>query len=87
MLSTKIRVSSFHRVNTFVQSRKCIVVKRNIQAKSFPIDLEYSSYIIGKGIIVFTFTYCTLNWLFYKRMHEDIEQMEKDKEDRKKPKS
>lgn len=54
-----------------------MVLKRNLTTKAFPIDLEFSSYIIGKGIIVFTLTYCTLNWYLYKRTREDMEKRDK----------
>ena len=44
------------------------------------IDWEFSSYIIGKGIILFTLYYCTTNWWYYRRSREDAE----NKKDKKK---
>lgn len=35
------------------------------------IDLEFSSYIVGKGVILFTLYYCTMNWWYYRRTGED----------------
>ena len=35
------------------------------------IDWEFSSYIVGKGVILFTLYYCTMNWWFYRRTRED----------------
>lgn len=32
---------------------------------------EHTSYIIGKGIILFTFFYTSLNWLHYKNIQKD----------------
>ena len=43
------------------------------------IDWEFSSYIIGKGIILFTLYYCTTNWWYYRRYREDMEKKDKDK--------
>ena len=37
------------------------------------IDWEFSSYIIGKGVILFTMYYCTMNWWLYRRTREDEE--------------
>lgn len=37
-----------------------------------------ASYLVGKGIILFTMFYCSLNWLHYKRMREDQEKDDKD---------
>lgn len=42
------------------------------------IDWEFSSYIVGKGIILFTLYYCTMNWWYYRRTAEDIEKKKKD---------
>jgi hypothetical protein len=82
MLSTKI-VKSYLPRSIVIPSRQLlrhpIVVKRNLTTKAFPIDLDFSSYIIGKGIIVFTLTYCSLNWYFYKRTREDIDDNNKKK--------
>ena len=36
-------------------------------------DPVTTSYFIGKGIILFTMFYCTMNWWYYKRMQEDDE--------------
>ena len=48
--------------------------------------LDASTYIVGKGIILFTMFYCSMNWWFYKRMREDIEKKNKkdENEDEKK---
>lgn len=52
--------------------------KRSISLKSIPIDWELQSRIIGEGITLFTFTYCTLNWLFYRRIRKQIEKNEEE---------
>lgn len=33
----------------------------------------YSSYLIGKGIILFTFFYTTMNWWIYRKQRKDSE--------------
>lgn len=35
--------------------------------------LVYSSYLIGKGIILFTLFYTTMNWWHYKKQRDDQE--------------
>lgn len=53
--------------------------KRNISLNSIPIDWELQSRIIGEGITLFTFTYCTLNWLLYRRIRKQLEKNEDEK--------
>jgi hypothetical protein len=35
-------------------------------------DPVTTSYFIGKGVILFTMFYCSMNWWYYKRMREDL---------------
>lgn len=44
-------------------------------------DPVTTSYFVGKGIILYTMFYCTMNWWFYKRTREDLENDENDKDD------
>lgn len=37
------------------------------------LDPVQTSYFVGKGITLFTMFYCTMNWWFYKRTREDLE--------------
>ncbi len=37
-----------------------------------------ASYFVGKGIILYTMFYCSLNWLFYKRLRESQEKRDDD---------
>jgi hypothetical protein len=46
-------------------------------------SLDTTTYFIGKGIILFTMFYCTLNWAHYKRLREDVERREKENKDNK----
>lgn len=65
-----------HLKNNIVPSRVVDRKPRLFQrpkAATITIDLIESSYFIGKGIILFTMFYCTMNWWFYKRTREDIE--------------
>lgn len=39
--------------------------------------LVYSSYLIGKGIILFTLFYTTMNWWHYKKQYDDQENKNK----------
>lgn len=53
--------------------------RKFIVPRASGIDWEFSSYIVGKGIVLFTLYYCTMNWWFYRRTREDIEKNDKDK--------
>lgn len=44
--------------------------------------LTYESYIIGKGIILFTMFYCSLNWALYRRTREEFENKENKRNDK-----
>jgi hypothetical protein len=35
--------------------------------------LETGTYIVGQGVIVFTMMYCSLNYMYYKRLREHYE--------------
>ena len=56
--------SSFHKPRTIVKPR---MVPKALP----PIDWNTVSYLTGKGIIIFTFTYCTLNWLTLKQINDE----------------
>lgn len=47
-------------------------VKTNISHVSF--DWENTCFYVGKGIVLFTMFYCSMNWLLYKRIREKIEE-------------
>lgn len=64
--------------------RKQSTPQQRIQPKSFLNDLNTTSYFIGKGIILFTMFYCTLNWAYYRGLRKEYEQEEKDDKDKKK---
>lgn len=57
--------------------------RRFIIPRASGIDWEFSSYIVGKGIILFTLYYCTMNWWYYRRTGEDMNK-DKKKKDKKK---
>jgi hypothetical protein len=46
-------------------------------------SINTSSYIIGKGIILFTMFYCSMNWIFYRGMRIDLEKEEERKNEKK----
>ena len=46
-------------------------------------SINTSSYIIGKGIILFTMFYCSMNWIFYRGMRIDLEKEEEKKNEKK----
>lgn len=55
-----------------LHSRGCddsLVVPRSI----IWTDPVTTSYFIGKGVILFTMFYCSMNWWYYKRTREDME--------------
>lgn len=39
--------------------------------------IEEVSYYVGKGIILFTMFYCTMNWYHYKTLREKHEKKDK----------
>ena len=55
--------------------------QRFIVPRASGIDWEFSSYIVGKGIILFTLYYCTMNWWYYRRTGEDMDKDKKKKKD------
>lgn len=43
-----------------------------------------SVYFIGKSVVLFTIFYCSMNWVYYRRMRKDMEKYaEQKKEDAK----
>jgi len=48
-------------------------------------DVETYSHYIGKGITLFTMFYCTLNWMYYKKINQsfDDEKEEHNKKEKK----
>lgn len=40
-------------------------------------ELANSAYFVSKGVILFTMFYCSMNWVHYKRMREEIEKKNK----------
>lgn len=45
--------------------------QRNIMVSAYPFEQEIS--LIGKSIVAFVFFYTSLNWFYYKRTREDLE--------------
>jgi len=70
-----VRVSHVvHVVSRCVRPR---VRERNVAPRATWVHVaETSSYIIGKGIILFTMFYCTMNWWRYRREREEAEEAE-----------
>jgi len=70
---SSFRTQSQKKCFLFVATKNYSFSKYKVKTlKALPFDLEYSNYIIGKGIIIFTFTYCSLNWIIYNRINKDI---------------
>lgn len=40
--------------------------------------LNVTSYFVGKGIILFTMFYCTMNWAYYRGIRKDMEKAKED---------
>lgn len=51
--------------------------RRRISPKATPLDVTEISYFVGKGIILFTLYYCSLNWMHYRRVRKEAEEKEK----------
>lgn len=65
------------------QSRTQIVARLGMD-DSFVRSLDHGSYLLGKSIVLFVFFYCSLNWMHYKRINDDIKKMsDADKKERK----
>lgn len=47
--------------------------------KVSPMPIETMTYYVGKSIILFTMFYCGMNWLYYKKLNEEIERDENDR--------
>lgn len=73
----------FARVSTLpVRANRLAIVPRRLQIttapyvrplKSWQHDAQMASYFVGKGIVLFTMFYCTMNWWHYRRLREDEE--------------
>lgn len=50
------------------------VQPRDVKTQDALMDsLVTSSYFVGKGIILFTMFYCTLNWAHYRSIRKELE--------------
>lgn len=50
-------------------------------------SLNTGAYFVGKGIILFTMFYCSMNWVYYRGLRIDAEKMEgNEKKNKKKDK-
>jgi hypothetical protein len=65
--------------NIYTISKNPIIVKNPItlECKSSMNDIvdtiRFNTYIITKGVLLFTFFYCSMNWWFYRQMRKDNE--------------
>jgi hypothetical protein len=65
---------------------KPIVTRRMVRSFVIPDvveSLNTSSYFIGKGIILFTMFYCSMNWAYYRGMRKDLEKENEKKNEKK----
>lgn len=51
------------------------IITRQVITRAY--DISTISYFIGKGIILFTMFYCTLNWAHYRQLRKDYEDKKK----------
>jgi hypothetical protein len=61
------------RMRTLAPVRRLQQQQHNVQHVPKASALESATYIVGQGVIVFTVMYCSLNYMYYKRLREDIE--------------
>ena len=50
-----------------------IIVKRTVSMsppKVSMLPIETVTYLVGKGVILFTMFYCGLNWLYYRELNK-----------------
>lgn len=91
-----IKSSTYHPVKLYKKSKlikckhiyKIPILRSKTIVKSDILDtINTTSYIVGKGIILFTMFYCTINWYHYKELNNKYEkEKEKDKEKEKRKK-
>ena len=65
------RIQRVHSVRrTYKIARRAHVIR-----KSSPVEeaLVNSSYYVGKGIVLFTMFYCSMNWWLYRSVRKDWE--------------
>lgn len=65
-----------------VIARRYLCFKPIIRSKPVFAGLDWDTlntetYYIGKGIILFTMFYCSMNWLMYKQSREEWEKQNK----------
>jgi hypothetical protein len=60
--------------NSMKNSKK----KRDLLCKDSISYVENTSYIVGKGVVLFTMFYTTLNWLHYNRIVDNVDKNKKD---------
>lgn len=69
------RTSQKHHLYPYnIQHKSPLIVK---PCKASIQDIQTVTYFVGKGIILFTMFYCTLNWWFYKTEREREEERDK----------
>lgn len=77
---------SFKTKHTMLRSpinlRRLDLVKTRISPE-FIDGLNTSTYFIGKGIILFTMFYCSMNWAYYRGMRKDLEKENEKKNEKK----
>lgn len=83
-----LKANILHNKNTYNlrNNKKIYLHNRNnrvITTKLSDHDIVYGSYLVGKGIILYTMFYCSLNWLYYREQRKKIEK-EDEKDNNKK---
>lgn len=53
----------------------------NRRPKSLASDIGFATHIVGKGIILFTMFYCSLNWLHYRELNKENDTKTKGKKE------
>lgn len=66
------------RVSTLPRRVKPVIYTRDLKVNAIG-DITDITYYVGKGIILFTFFYTSLNYFHYKKLREDQEKNEDDK--------
>lgn len=86
MLATRVtlqrpiaRLATTHVVHI---AKPCKTIQNLTRPKAFYIDnvsyaAEQVSFFVGKGIILFTMFYCTLNWQYYRGLRKEVDEAAK----------
>jgi hypothetical protein len=66
-----IRISKHIQVTKYVRAVRPASIKRIVISPKSTMtnDILFASHLVGESIMLFTFFYCSLNWIYLKRIN------------------